>query len=66
VIRRGQMAFVFAVDRDGFARLRPVTTGPSTGDRVEVLAGVAEGEPIVLNPPLSLTDGTKVRPGAGR
>jgi len=66
VIRRGQMTFVFAVDRDGLAHLRPVTTGVSAGDRVEILAGVADAEQIVDQPPPGLTDGTRVVPGAGR
>jgi len=66
VFRRGQLSFVFAVDGDGFARLRPVMTGDAVGDRLEVLSGAAEGEPIVDHPPLSLADGTRVSAGAGQ
>ena len=60
------MTFVFAIDGEGLARLRPVTTGLVVGDRVEVLAGVATGEELVASPAASLTDGTRVKPGTGR
>lgn len=66
VIRRGQMTFVFAVDREGLAHLHPVTTGAAAGDRVELLAGVADGEQVVDHPPAGLADGVRVTPGAGR
>jgi RND family efflux transporter MFP subunit len=65
-IRRGQISFVFAVGKDGLAHLRPVTTGEPSGDRVEVLAGVTDGEQVVDHPSPDLTDGTRVAPGAGR
>jgi RND family efflux transporter MFP subunit len=63
IVRRGQMTFVFAVDREGLARLRPVSAGPGGGERVEILAGVQEGEELVLDPPASLADGVRVKPG---
>jgi multidrug efflux pump subunit AcrA (membrane-fusion protein) len=66
LIRRGQITFVFAVDRDGFAHLRPVTTSETAVDRVEVLSGVADGEQIVDHPPATLVDGARVAPGTGR
>jgi RND family efflux transporter MFP subunit len=63
VVRRGQMTFVFAVDRDGLARLRPVSTGPGRLGRVEILAGVQEGDALVLDPPVSFADGVRVKAG---
>jgi HlyD family secretion protein len=57
IVRRGQLTLLFAVDADGLARLRPVTTGAPSGDRIEILAGVRPGDRIVLNPPSSLIDG---------
>jgi multidrug efflux pump subunit AcrA (membrane-fusion protein) len=60
VIRRGQMTFVFAVDGENRARLRPVSTGPSTGERTEILAGLSAGESLVANPSPALTDGARV------
>ncbi|MES1254573.1 MAG: efflux RND transporter periplasmic adaptor subunit [Acidobacteriota bacterium] len=60
VLRRGQLALLFMVDRDGVARLRPVTTGALATDRVEVLAGVRAGDRVVVNPPSALADGVRV------
>jgi multidrug efflux pump subunit AcrA (membrane-fusion protein) len=60
LLRRGQMTFVFAVDADGVARLRPISTGTIVADRVEVLAGVREGDRVVTNPPASLSDGARI------
>ena len=60
VVRRGQLTFVFAADADGLARLRPVSTGTIAADRVEVLAGVREGDRVVTHPPASLSDGARI------
>lgn len=63
LIPRGQLTFVYAVDGDGTARLRPVSAAAPVGNRVEVLAGVAPGDQVVLAPPPSLSDGARVRTG---
>ena len=60
IVRRGQLSFVFVVDADHVARLRPITIGAAFGDRVEVLAGLSDGETLVASPPPSLTDGARV------
>ena len=60
LLRRGQLTFVFAVDADGIARLRPVSVGAAAGDRVELLAGAHEGDRVVTSPPASLLDGSRV------
>jgi RND family efflux transporter MFP subunit len=60
VIRRGQLTLVFAVDKGSIARLRAVSTGSMDDDRVEILAGLAAGERVVIAPPASLTDGARV------
>jgi multidrug efflux pump subunit AcrA (membrane-fusion protein) len=60
LIRRGQLTFVYAVDAEQRARLRPISTGPSNLDRAEVLAGLRDGDAIVTDPPASLTDGARV------
>jgi multidrug efflux pump subunit AcrA (membrane-fusion protein) len=59
-IRRGQLTFVFAVDPEGVARLRPVSVGAIAGERLEVLAGVHEGDRVVTDPPATLSDGTRI------
>jgi RND family efflux transporter MFP subunit len=66
ILRRGQLALIFTVDADGVARLRAVTTGTVAADRVEILAGVREGDPIVVTPPGSLSDGTRITAIADR
>jgi RND family efflux transporter MFP subunit len=60
LVRRGQLTFVFVVDGDEHAHLRPVSIGAVAGDRVEVLAGVRQGERVVSSPEPSLADGTAV------
>jgi RND family efflux transporter MFP subunit len=61
VVRRGQLAFVFVVTGpDRVARLRPVVVGEAAGDRLEVLAGLSEGDVVVVKPPAALSDGSRV------
>jgi multidrug efflux pump subunit AcrA (membrane-fusion protein) len=62
-VRRGQLTLVFVIDRDGRARLQPVSPGSSTDDRLEVLAGIADGDRVVLNPPPTVADGMPVTGG---
>ena len=54
-----------AVVEDGVARIRSVTVVRDFGATVEVSAGVKDGDLVILNPPVDLTDGRKVtvRPG---
>ena len=58
-----------AVVRDGKVALVPVTLGRDFGSTVEVVAGLAGNESVVLNPPDSLSDGEAVEvaptPGKG-
>lgn len=60
LINRGQLTFVYLVDAEGRARLRPISVGSVDRDRSEVLAGLREGDATVTNPPPSLADGTRV------
>ncbi len=50
-----------AVVEDGVARFRPVTMVRDFGTTVEVSAGVKNGDQVILNPPVDLTDGHKVK-----
>ena len=59
VSRFGQMERVFVVAA-GRVVLRLVKTGRTTGDRIEVLAGLNAGEQIVLAPAAALRDGQPV------
>ncbi len=53
----GQMERVFVVDERQRAVLRLVKTGGRRGDRIEILAGLENGERIVVAPPATLRDG---------
>lgn len=63
LITRGQLTFVYLVDTEGRARLRPISVGASDRDRAEVLADLREGDVIVMSAPASLTDGARVAGG---
>ena len=49
------------VVENGFARIHPVTVVRDFGTSVEVSAGVRDGDQVILNPPVDLTDGHKVQ-----
>ncbi|HAB15055.1 MAG TPA: efflux RND transporter periplasmic adaptor subunit [Verrucomicrobiota bacterium] len=59
VIQRGQMELVF-VAKNGHAWLRLVKTGKSLANAVEILAGLEEGEQVVIRGVAQLTDGQSV------
>lgn len=52
---------VFVIE-GGRARLRAVQIGHINDEHGELLAGLAEGQPVVLNPGSPVSDGTRVRP----
>ena len=49
------------VVEDGVAHMHPVTVARDFGTTVEVSAGVKDGDQVILNPPVDLTDGHKVK-----
>lgn len=55
----GEERAVFVVE-DGVARRRIVELGPVVGERVVVLAGVAAGEPVVVEGEQRIADGQEV------
>jgi RND family efflux transporter MFP subunit len=57
VSTHGQMERVFVVDDGNRAVLRIVRTGATRGEGVEILAGLAESERVVVAPPADLRDG---------
>ena len=46
---------------NGVAHIRQVTVVRDFGTTVEVNAGVKDGDQVILNPPVDLTDGRKVQ-----
>ncbi len=60
LVERGQMTGIFVVDDSNVARLRFVTTGERSGESVEILSGLDEGQRFVAENAGSLADGRKV------
>ncbi|KEF30067.1 AcrA/AcrE family protein [Marinobacter nitratireducens] len=50
LIHRSELRAVFVIDDQGRPRLRQVRVGVSDNGRVEILAGVSEGEQVVVDP----------------
>lgn len=50
LVQRSELRAVFVVDEQGRPRLRQVRTGVRDGDRIEILAGLSEGEAVVRDP----------------
>jgi multidrug efflux pump subunit AcrA (membrane-fusion protein) len=60
VSERGQLNSLYVLGADGVAHLRLVKTGRRYGDRVEVLAGLNDGERVVTGRLDALRDGLRV------
>ena len=60
LIKRGQLEQVFTVDDGRSVHLRLIKTGKTFGDRLEVLAGLENGDTIIINPPPGLADRARV------
>jgi RND family efflux transporter MFP subunit len=52
---------VATVDATNHAHIVRVTSGRDSGSTIEILGGLAHGQPVIANPPDSLTDGELVR-----
>ena len=61
VRREGDEDVVYVVRQDRVERRR-VRLGAADGNRVDVLAGVSAGEPVVVEGPEKLADGDRVAP----
>ena len=60
IIQRGQLQEVYVVDPANIARLRLIKTGKQFGREVEVLAGLREGERIIVEGVEAASDGSRV------
>ncbi len=54
LVRRSEIAAVYVVSAEGRVGLRQIRVGEVFGDRVEVIAGLASGEAIALDPVAAL------------
>jgi multidrug efflux system membrane fusion protein len=52
--------FMYLVNADNSVTVRPVTLGPTSGDRVAVAAGLSAGDRVVVDGADKLRDGAKV------
>ena len=53
-----------AVLEDGVAHIRKISVARDLGKEIEVRDGVRQGDQVILNPPVELADGSKVKPRA--
>ncbi|MBJ6723730.1 efflux RND transporter periplasmic adaptor subunit [Geomonas sp. Red875] len=60
VVERGALTSVWAVGKDGIARMRLIKVGRPLGDRVEVISGLTSGDRVVTAGAEKVTDGAKV------
>lgn len=60
IVERGQLIGVYVVDESRIARLRLIKPGKPYGDRLEVVAGLNEGERIVVENVGTISDGTRI------
>ncbi len=65
IIQRGQMTEVFVVDSRNIAHMTLVKTGKDSGQRVEILSGLREGDRIIIEGVERIADGNRVEEGAG-
>ena len=60
VIEHGALTSVWAVNGENIARMRIVKVGRETGERVEILSGLSEGDRVVVTGALKVTEGSRV------
>lgn len=60
LVEQGQLVSAWVVDGGNIARMRLVKPGPVHGDRVEILAGLAQGDRVVVGGAEKVTDGARI------
>jgi hypothetical protein len=60
LVERGGLTSVWAVDRQNIARMRLVKPGNTFENRIEILAGLVDGERIVTGGAENVIDGARV------
>lgn len=60
VVERGALSMVWTLDKGNIARMRIVKVGRGTGERVEVLSGLSEGDRVVVFGAEKVTEGARV------
>lgn len=60
VVERGALTMVWTLDQGNIARMRIVRVGRETGERVEVLSGLSDGDRVVVSGAEKVTEGARV------
>jgi multidrug efflux pump subunit AcrA (membrane-fusion protein) len=59
LVNRGQLSGIYIVDDAALIHWRVLTLGKTTGNEIEVLSGLTDGDVVVLNPGTQELDGKK-------
>ena len=60
LVHKGQLTGVYTLSQSGTAMLRWIRTGKSSGENIEVLSGLSDGEKYILSYKGKIWDGAKV------
>jgi multidrug efflux pump subunit AcrA (membrane-fusion protein) len=60
VIERGALTLVWTADKDAIARMRIVKAGRITGERIEILSGLSDGDRVVVSGAEKVSEGNKI------
>lgn len=60
VARRGALTFVWSLDKENIARMRIVKVGRISGERVEILSGLSDGDRVVIAGVEKIVEGVRV------
>lgn len=60
VVERGALTSVWVVDKENIARMRIVKVGRQSGERMEILSGLSEGERVVVTGVEKVSEGARV------
>ncbi|MDD2541491.1 MAG: efflux RND transporter periplasmic adaptor subunit [Desulfuromonadaceae bacterium] len=60
VMDHGALSSVWTVGKENTARMRIVKVGRQTGDRVEILAGLSDGDRVIVSGVEKVTEGARV------
>jgi len=60
IVDRGALTSVWVVDKDSIAHMRLVKAGKVSGDKVEILSGLTDGERVVSSGAEKVSEGSRV------
>lgn len=60
IVERGALTSVWVVDKDHQARMRLIKAGKSSGERVEILSGLSDGERVIVSGAEKVREGSRV------